>query len=724
MPDGLCIKPKEKAFDLSNKGLRADAEVDYLDAKMYSDKFIFFPDSMNSNTKKFEIPQIAGGKYPPIAGTEVYNHWMPYSDSLFIVHKKSALSVYNGKIDFSGDLVLTPKELVGIGNMKYQDLDITSKAFAFLPKNIKTTDGDLKIKAETGTKPAVSAKNITADVDLGKDFGTFSTNEDTAKVNLPSNRFSTTLNNFTYDIKNKEVNFAKNEKTSDNDAYFVSDNPDQKGLKINSDKAVFKIAKQSIKAEDVPHMDIADSKIYTPNKELQIEKEGTIGAIKGAEIFADGETKNHRIYNAYVNIFGSDKFTGYGDVDYLDKNDKVTKIYFSDIRVDERGHTIAKADIKDTSKFFLAPGIRFSGAVNLLSIRKDLHFDGYILPDHQMPGLRSEWTKMSDTIDPKNVIINLEHPVGKDGREIFTGVFVSASQNKIYNVMYGKKLSPEDAAVFSTNGMLFFNEQTGEYLVGPKAKVQPEGGDSSAVEGNLFKAMPAKKLVYTEGSFDFGAKLQHVDVKTAGTYRYNYADSTNAFTLAMIVNFPLHDDVYKIMMDTIQDIAPGLFDLDNAKPAIYNAFNNLIKNKKDKEKVMSDLTGSGVIPIVDETEKMFVFSELNMTYFDTSHSFVSQGDIGLANSKKTILNKKFKGVVEVRKSSSGDKFSLIIGNATGGYYYFSYLAGVLGYQASDQTFTDKMKETGPKFTKANKGLQLRLGTVREVNQLFRKSRKK
>jgi hypothetical protein len=711
------------SFNLSNKGLREDGEADYLDSKMFSDNFIYFPDSMNSNTQKFEIPLIANGKYPPMSGDGVFNHWMPYSDSLYIIHKKSPLSVYNGKIDFTGDLVLTPQELVGIGNMKYQDLDVNSKSFAFLPKNIKTNDGDLKIKAVEGTKSAVDVKHIVADIDLVKDFGTFNTIDDTAKVNLPSNRFATTLNNFTYDIKTKEVNFVKNDKSSEEDAYFVSQNPDQKGLKFNSQKAIFKIDKQSIKAEDVPHIDIADSRIYTPNKEIQIEKNGTIGAIKGAEIFTEKESKLHRIYNAYVNVFGSDKYTGFGEFDYVDKNSQVFKIYFNDIRIDENGHTTAKGDIKDTANFFLAPGIRYSGATTMLSVRKSLQFDGYILPDHKMNGLRSEWTKMTDTIDPQNVVINLEHPVGKDGREIFTGVFVSAARNKLYNVMYGKKLSPEDAPVFTTNGLLFYDEKTGEYTVGPKSKIMPGTSDSTPI-GNIFKAMPSKQKVYAEGTFDFGAQLKHVEVSTAGIYNYNYADSTNLFNTAMIVDFPLQDDVYKIMMDTIQEEAPGMFDVDNSKPYLVNAFAAMIKNTKDRDKVITDLSGTGVIPIVDETNKMFVFSELNMTYFDTSHSFVSTGDVGLANSKKTFINKKFRGIVEVKKSTSGDKFSVIVGNSSGGYYYFSYRQGVLGYQASDQAFTDKVKETAPKFLKANKGLELRLATVREVNQLFRKSRKK
>jgi len=496
-------------FKLSNKGLREDGEVDYLDAKMYSDNFMYFPDSMNSNTEKFEIPLIAGGKYPPISGKKLYNHWTPYQDSLYIIHKTLPLSVYMGKIDFSGNLVLTPEELVGIGNLTYQSLGLSSKKFSFLPKHIKTDDGDLKIKALFGGGNAVTSDNITADIDLTKETGSFHTNEDTAKVALPSNKFSTNLNNFNYDINAQEVTFAKNKNTDTSDAYFVSDNPDMKGLKFNSTKATFEMAKQNIKAEDVPHVDIADSRIYTPDKELHIEKEGTIGAIKGAVIYTNGDAKYHKLYNAFVNIFSGQKFTGYGDFDYVDKNAKVFKIHFSDLRVDDQVHTIGKADIKDTSNFYLAPGIRYSGPVSLLSIRKNLQFDGYIMPDHKMNGLHSEWTKISDTIDPQNVVLNFEHPVSKDGKDEYTGVFVSTIGNKLYNVMLGKKLYPGDMPVFTASGYLVYNEKTGVYLVGPKAKVLPEEGtDSTLVAGDVFKADPTQKKVFAEGSFNFGTDFK------------------------------------------------------------------------------------------------------------------------------------------------------------------------------------------------------------------------
>jgi len=215
-----------------------------------------------------------------------------------------------------------------------------------------------------------------------------------------------------------------------------------------------------------------------------------------------------------------------------------------------------------------------------------------------------------------------------------------------------------------------------------------------------------------------------MQLSTAGNYTYNFADSTNAFEVGMIVDFAIPDEAYKMMMDSIQDVAPGLFDLDNAKQSIYNAFAMLIQNKKDNDRVMSDLTSNGVIPIVDETNKMFVVSYVKMIYSDTSRAFTSQGTIGISNSKSTIINKQFKGVVEVLKSTEGDRFSIILGDANGGYYYFSYKKGNLYYQSSDDSYTAKIKETASKFERAHHGISLRLATVPEVMDLFQKSLKK
>ncbi|RYD81601.1 MAG: hypothetical protein EOP53_05965, partial [Sphingobacteriales bacterium] len=607
-------------FLLSNKGFRSDGEIDYLVSKTVSRNFLLFPDSMQSQSEEFKMA--GGAKYPPVFGKGVANLWKPYKDSMYVYKGKEPLSVYDGKIDFSGSLILTPVELVGTGNIAYQNLNLSSKAFAFLPSNIKAKSSNLNIKGkENGSKSAVTAEDLNADIDLTKDQGQFAANVDTSKVLLPSNRFSTTLNKFTYDINKKEVNFASREKQSAEESYFISDNPAQAGLKFSAKKAALSINNENITAQEVPFLTIADSRIYTPKNEVVIGKSGDISTIKGADIVTDAETQNHKIYNATVNIFSQNKFTGYGSYDYIDRTNKKYTFYFSDVRTTEAGKTIAKGVVTDTTVLYLSPGLRYTGNINLESTRKELAFDGYILAENKTKDLRTEYVKISDTLDPSNVVLNISNPRARDGKELFTGTFIGSDSAHIYNLLYGRKKNYNDAPVFSVNGSLYYDDKTAEFRVGPKAKVNPDGA-AKLVEGNIFRFSPIKNVVNTEGIYNFGADLKHVEIQTAGKYTYKYSDSSDVFDVVMLINFPLSDDAAKIMTDSLIDNSGFADDADNTTPSVANAFSMLIKDQKEKDKVLNEISLNGFVPFSPTVTKTFVLTKVMLSFNDTSNSFV------------------------------------------------------------------------------------------------------
>lgn len=702
-------------FMLSNKGLRSDGKVDYLVSTTNARNFIFFPDSMNASATGFVIPEIATSKYPPVAGKDIYNHWMPYKDSMYVFKRKEPIAVYNGKVNFEGNFILTPVELVGNGVTKYQDMELTSQSFAFFAKNVKTKSGDMKIKSGSSKKEALFAQDINADIDLTKDFGTFKTNKDTSKVQIPSNQFATTLNNFTYDINKKEVNFSKTAKQSVDDAYFVSNNPTQENLSFTSSKAVYNINDLNLKVQDIPFLLIADSKITTPNKELTIEKDGVIGSIKGAEIVTSDKNQYHKIYDALVNVFSKSKFTGYGNYDYLDKNNKKFKIYLSDIRTTETKETIAKGTIADSSKFFLSPKMQYQGNVTLYSTEKNLWFNGFVRPEHEIADLRTQWAKMSDTIEPKSVIFNLPNPVGQDGKELFTGTFVAIDSPHVYNLFYGKKKRPSDLAVFTTNGTFMYDDKKNEFLVGETQKLlPPETEDPTLIGGNYFKLTPATKIVYTEGAYNFGTNFKQIEVATAGSYTYNYNDNKNLFNISMLVDFPFSEDATKLMVDSILSNSYDLPDIKNQGDATYNAFAVMMKDRKDRNKVINEISSYGYIASADVINKSFVLTNIKMTFADSLRAFVSQGNFGLATIKKTAINKMVGGVIKIKSLRGDDQLALLIEASPGGYQYFGFVNNVLNYLASDFTFIDKVAETAAKVEKGKGNYKLRQATVEEV----------
>ncbi len=708
-------------FMLSNKGFRENGEIDYLVSNMHSHNYILFPDSTNGISDTFQIAE--GSKYPPVFGKIIYNHWSPYNDSLYIYKRKENFSVYNGKVDFSGSLILTPAELVGQGKAKYHDVSLVSNSFAFFATDIKTQSAELTLTSDASKDAALQASDVNAEIDLKKDFGTFKTNEDTGTVRMPSNRFITNLNNFTYDLSKREVVFSKPEGMDDDSAYFTSTNPSQLGLRINSKRAVYDLGKLDITAQEVPSVLVADSRIYSPNQEILIQKGGTIGGIKGAIIVANDKDRFHKIYDAYVNIFSFEKFTGYGKYDYLDKNQAKFTINFSDIHTTPEFTTEALGIITDSANFSLSPKIRYQGKVTLVSTQKTLAFDGSVLADHGKAALGTTWVKVMDTIDPQDVILTIDQPVGKDNRPLYTGTFLSMGDSQfVYNRLFGRKIHPNDLEIFTTTGIFFYEDTKQEYVVGDKAKIFADTDDIQT-GGNYFKYKVRSNKIYTTGLFNFGQDNKYTEIATGGDYTFNLKDSSNKFSLMLWFNFPFHDDLNKMMSDNILANSYGLEDTKNDRFELYNALALLIKDKKSKEKVINELSTTGFIASTDVINKNIFLSSLTLKYVDSLHAFVSSGPLGLATIKKVNIYKEMQGMVQIIHTIGTSDFSMVLQTNENNYLYFDYKGNTLSYISSDDAFNAKVALLSSKITKGQGNYQLKLADLNDVTAMGTKKRK-
>jgi len=708
-------------FMLSNKGFRENGEIDYLVSNMHSHNYILFPDSTNGISDTFQIAE--GSKYPPVFGKVIYNHWSPYNDSLYIYKRKENFSVYNGKVDFSGSLILTPAELVGQGKAKYHDVSLVSNSFAFFATEIKTQSAELTLTSDASKEAALQASDVNADINLKKDFGKFKTNDDTGTIRMPSNRFITNLNNFTYDLSKREVVFTKPEGMDDDSAYFTSTNPSQLGLRINSKRAVYDLGKLDITAQEVPSVFVADSRIYSPKQEILIQKGGTIGGISGAIIVANDKDRFHKIYDAYVNIFSFEKFTGYGKYDYLDKNQSKFTINFSDIHTTPELTTEALGIITDSSNFYLSPKIKYQGKVTLVSTQKTLAFDGFVLADHGVAALGTTWAKVVDTIDPQDVILNIDQPVGKDNRPLFTGTFLTMGDSQfVYNRLFGKKIHPNDLEIFTTTGIFYYDDKKQEYVVGDKAKIFADTDDVQT-GGSYFKYKVKPNKVYTTGLYNFGQDNKYTEITTGGDYTFNLKDSSNKFSLMLWFNFPFHDDLNKLMSDNILANSYGLEDTKNDRFELYNALALLIKDKKSKEKVISELSTTGFIASTDVINKNLFLSSLTLKYVDSLHAFISTGTLGLATIKKVNIYKEMQGKVQIIHTIGTSDFSVLLQTNENNYLYFDYKGTILSYISSDDNFNAKVAQLAPKITKGQGNYQLKLADVNDVTAMGNKKKK-
>jgi hypothetical protein len=150
----------------------------------------------------------------------------------------------------------------------------------------------------------------------------------------------------------------------------------------------------------------------------------------------------------------------------------------------------------------------------------------------------------------------------------------------------------------------------------------------------------------------------------------------------------------------------------------------LMNNKKDKVNVLSEIEINGFVTISDELTKNFFFTDLKISYSDTSKTFVTIGDLGMANALKVPVNKRVKGIMEITKKRSGDKYALLIESGGGSYHYFQYSGGYLSHLSSDYVFSDKITETAEKVEKGKGNFKFKPATMREIKMLKRKQRNK
>jgi len=640
---------------------------------------------------------------------------------MYIYKRKSPILVYKGKINFEGYFVLTPEVFMGNGTTKYQELILKSKETYFLATQVTAKQGDIDITSNQSKRNALGATNVNANLDLTQDYAKFKTNSDTSKVSLPSNLFSTTLNQFQFDMKSKEVKFQKLETQKTDQAYFKSDNPVQEELQFTSSNATYNLNNLNLKAENVPFLLIGDAEVTTPNKELTIKKDGEIGAIKDAIIVCSDKNKFHTINHCLVTIFSKNRLTGYGDYTYTDKNKNNYNIFFNDIHTNEFKETVAKGNIADTSKFYLAPAIDYQGSVTLYSTVKNLYFNGYLKPEHPFNArLGTQWVKMQDTVDPQNVLFDLQHPIGMDKKDLFCGNFFSLDSSKAYDLFYGKKKNPKDIAILNVDGYMVYDEKNEAFVVKERNKLFPNKDDDTAYIGSNSAIVDKNRgTFYTEGNYNFNTNYKVFNYQTAGSYTYNFNDKKGVFDLAMIADIPLNDDLYKLMLDSILLGSSAEKEAKLSGNGLLNAFCLMIKDRKDKQKVVNEFSGYGYLTSAELINKALVFSSIKMSFNDSLRAYMSDGPIALAASKKVGINKYISGVIKIKPNKKQNRVGLLVESSpNGGFHFMEFVGGQAQFLSSDQSFNDLIGTAGPKVSKA--GYKVTLATIDDAVRLKNK----
>lgn len=696
--DGIDVyEGKGRFFDeikMSNRGLIGSGTLKHLTSTIKSDEYKFFPDSMLTKAVTFNLDKDPSGLFPELNGKDTKIKWnIPENEMLAYNPVDNKFQMFGNNTSLDGNLRLSPKLLSGSGIINTPESEIRSNLFKFGSAGIRADTATYNLKSPSTSGYAFIAENANTSVDFSAKIARFHLNTDSSLVKFPEIQYNCTMTDFEYNMADKVLSMEQRGKTASvlippqkllqidraalSKPTFIATNSLRDTIAFTSLKAKYNVDKETIEAENISYIPVADALIQPENGKITIGRKAKIDRLKNAWIAVN---KMHLLHNADIDIESARRYSGSAVYDYVDDANEVRPITFSEIGVDTLT-TSAKGFIAADQKFRLSPAFTFAGDVSLSARSRFLTFTGSAGIINDCSSIKSYPVKFKSVIDPKNVMIPVsDKPRDSNDNLVFSGTYQSLDSIHFYPAFLSQQRSWTDVGLVTTSGFLWFNKSKQSYQIASQEKI----ADPSS-SGNMVSLNKSLCALSGEGSFNLGTNFDLVKMASAGNFTET-ADSNKVDLNAIIaLDFFFSPDALKLMSDEIR-MMPTL------KPVNVNS-EFYTKGMKDilgagaagQLKAETDLFGiSGNLP--KEFTYELVLNDVHLRWNESSSSYRSVGRIGLGFVGNQPINMYVDGFVEIQRRRSGDMFDIYLKADNSTWYYFSYFKGVMMAQAGNNNF--------------------------------------
>ncbi|MCF6240801.1 MAG: hypothetical protein L3J74_05585 [Bacteroidales bacterium] len=716
----------ENTITLNNKGLKGNGKVHFLNAHVYSDEFIFYPDSMNTYTSRLEMDKQMSDtlktEYPLAYTDSAYVHWEPNRDQM-LIKSIDTIQMYDDIAEFTGTLELRPDILAGKGNLTFKNAYLNSNSFTFNAEKFKTDTSDFNLQADEFGRIPLLTHNVAANVDFSNNIGLFTSIGDSSYIDFPDNQYLCYMNFFTWymgvdliDIGTLErlktdtlvTNIAELESLTDKyrinsetdyqvsledttftqeelmaSSKFVSKRPGQDSLSFIARSSSYDIENHLITAKGVKLIKVADAHIY-PDAPVFIEKNANIRPFNNARIVATTSARYHKFYSATVKIYGAKKYGASADYEYYDRTNSMSIIHFDTLYVDKNLQTIALGKITNKDKFKLSPEFSYYGNVEIEAKKKFINFDGYLKIHHDCGHrIDSLWLAFQTDINPDSIIIPLPAvPKDVNKRKLYAAIFNTNDSIGVYPAFMTTRKKFADKTLFQAKGLLYYNDSSGYYEITDSAKFV-----NKEKEGNYMAMHKSLCIALGEGKFTFPLDLGQIKLNSAGKFRYNMESGNIGMDLMLGVDFYFNDDALNYMADKLNQ-SYELEAVDVTADDYKTAFKELVGLDKSKSMLNDIALMGGFTSLPEEMDKAIFFSRVEMEWNRTRKSFLSKGKIGIGSIKGNSINKMVDGYIELAPRRTGDIINIYIALSKKDWFFFTYTRGTMKSISSYDDFND------------------------------------
>ena len=704
-------------ISLSNKGFLGIGNLKYLNASIDSEDFIFMPEQMLASAKSFHADEDRKKEpnIPNVDGNDVKINWLPYRDSMYVNTTADPFALFNDPgYSLDGTLVLTPSGIKGQGIFEWDQGVMRSKLFSYGAFSVTSDTTTIKIKALEGGNFAFDTKNVNADVDFDFKIGRFKANSDTVITRLPYNQYSTTMNEFDWDMEDQTITFLSEDK-----GIFTSTHPNQDSLDFEGSDAFYDLKSSELVVSGVPFIQTADALVYPKGESVQIKANAVITELEDAIIIANTTNKNHVIKRATVNIKGKKEYQAAGYYEYSVAG-REQEILFSNIvgqpvgkgkKSEKKVVTRGQGEIPEGEDFYIDDKIKFKGGIGLNAESKNLNFDGFAKLEAQyLPN--SEWFAINCEAEKENLIIPFKEPKNFEGAPMRAGMFLSKESLMIYPRMLSPLYFRKDRAIIDAVGYLKYEDASDNFFFGDSLKVLGQ-----SPRGNLLKFSDTDGKIYAEGKMNLGDALPELfNIEAAGsmsTSFANYQDSLSNPSNVKIdidvmhgITFEIPDKLKKVILGDLLNTNFTIEEADYLKDNFYeHAIAEFVSNEAGYNDVMERMK-TGVLEFPKGVnEQLMMFGRTPMKWDFDYQSFISTEEKNfLISFDGNRISKYLKSYVEYKMpSNNDDRLYVLIVAPNDYYYFFGYKQGVMNMVSNNTRFNEAIEGLKDKDRKIGKG---------------------
>jgi len=683
-------------IDLSNAGLRGTGDFTYLTSRSRAEDIVFHPDSLMTNANDFTIQlQASGIQYPMVSSTMNDLLWYPYRDTMKIEKGDKPFTILNDSTMLNGSLLLTSAGLSGEGRMDLTNSVLESDHFTYTAYVFDSDTANFRLKSVNTDGFTLRTDNVKAHVDFEDRSGIFQTNEEFSVVEFPENKYVSRLDLFTWDMDDAllamgsasaldtipEVITREDGEEILLGPRYISVDPYQDSLSFVSNRAVYDYQRNILRGSHVTFLRVADAYVYPNDGEVIIDPNGEMREFNGVKIIANRKTRMHEFYDAGVKVKSKNDYEGSGYYDYTDITGEPQKIHFHDIRVDDSINTVAEGMIAESVDFTLSPQYGYQGRVELHAENRFLTFDGGAKIIYDCSNNENNYLKFNSEIDPEDIYIPVpEQPLDINMNYIYSGVYISVDSAHVYPAFNGRRKLSRDRAVITAEGFLHYDDETAEYRIASKQKL-----DQPGISGNYLRLSTNDCMEYGEGKIRTGVILGQVRTSSVGNVAFNIETREAELNIALLLDFFMSDDAFTIMSNEI-DSFPDLEAVDLASPGYMKMLSELVGVHR-AEVLQAELGLYGAYQSeIPELDKSLFFNHVKLLWNQETQSYRSDGKISLGGINGNHVNKKVDGIIELQKKRSGDLLDIYIELDNRNWYYFGYTRGVMHCLSSNRNF--------------------------------------